>query len=371
MNGSRTGQDDDWLVRSMSRYENLYMFELPQPTKCIEWSQLGTAICVAGCVATTETTSTEITQLALPEKLLPSKDETHWAKRDFRLINGALSRTPITSLKHLLSTDTLASSGGESVITLWRADQLDTDCLKETGKLQLTLPPSLSSKDTSHTFIDISIQCPNILLTALSSSLCTVQTLDMATAKPVFMLEGADEALHGLAFVPNSDEVFMTCSGENGRLQMWDSRNKVLEQTSNDAHPKLALLCGDSGEVTLYDIRDCKEPFARCMVKSSESVRGWFRKTQQTPCIKFSEGNSNLVSVSGCTTGVSVYDISKWTTNGQVATPIFTHTGHEDDSAAAQVFVHSWQPDRMSTILSADSDGSLHAWQWKDLDSCL
>ena len=120
------------------------MFELPQPTKCIEWSQLGTgehactllrhtvdinalpctAICVAGCVATTETTSTEITQLALPEKLLPSKDEvphmyivtvynirilipykTHWAKRDFRLINGALSRTPITSLKHLLSTE--------------------------------------------------------------------------------------------------------------------------------------------------------------------------------------------------------------------------------------------------------------------------
>ena len=55
---------------------------------------------------------------------------------------------------------------------------------------------------------------------------------------------------------------------------------------NNDAHPKLALLCRDSGEVTLYDIRDCKEPFARCTVKSSDSVRGWFRKTQQTPCIK-------------------------------------------------------------------------------------
>ncbi len=179
------------------------------------------------------------------------------------------------------------------------------------GKLELTLPSSVSHSDRAHTLVDAPTS-PHTLLTATSSSLRTVQTIDLATRKTVFTAETIeDERVHGLAFIPNSENIFVTCSGEKGQLQVWDSRNKPGEQptaqasdpksvvatsfsfaVSCDSSPgtKLALLSCEG--VQLYDMRECREPFALCKLeggRSRSSQRGWFGKTiTHTPCIKVS-----------------------------------------------------------------------------------
>lgn len=49
-------------------------------------------------------------------------------------------------------------------------------------------------------------------------------------------------------------------------------------------------------------------------------------------------------------------------------TPLFTHDGHEALSGGndIQVLSHSWHPSHPSLLLSSASDGSLHAWQYKN-----
>lgn len=44
---------------------------------------------------------------------------------------------------------------------------------------------------------------------------------------------------------------------------------------------------------------------------------------------------------------------------------MFTHTGHEAECPGAVVLTHTWHPVFADTVLSADSEGNLHAWQWK------
>ncbi len=215
----------------------------------------------------------------------------------------------------------LASAGKKPVITLWKADSVDlgeitvscvichlhtisTDCLAEVGKLDLTLPPSTSHSDHTHTLIDAHAHSPHTVLTATSSSLCTVQTIDLATRKIVFTVEAAvEERVHGLAFIHNSENVFVSCSGDKGRLQVWDSRSKSTKQhagqasdsrslasfgfaVSCDSSPttKLALL--SSEDVQLYDMRECKEPIAKSKLEEPGSQRSWFGRTTHAPCIK-------------------------------------------------------------------------------------
>lgn len=48
-----------------------------------------------------------------------------------------------------------------------------------------------------------------------------------------------------------------------------------------------------------------------------------------------------------------------------VPTPLFTHMGHEEEFPGAHILVHSWHPHLTNTVLSVDSEGSLHAWQWR------
>lgn len=49
-------------------------------------------------------------------------------------------------------------------------------------------------------------------------------------------------------------------------------------------------------------------------------------------------------------------------------TPLFVHSGHEAECPNASVLVHSWQPRvGRNTILSVDSQASLHAWQWNKM----
>jgi len=45
--------------------------------------------------------------------------------------------------------------------------------------------------------------------------------------------------------------------------------------------------------------------------------------------------------------------------------PLFAHFGHEAETADSTVLTHSWHPKMPKLLVSTSSDGSLHAWQWK------
>lgn len=86
-----------------------------------------------------------------------------------------------------------------------------------------------------------------------------------------------------------------------------------------------------------------------------------------TSLSQYSPASPYTLSVSGVHRGVKLYDTATW--SGEVKgepPPLFLHSGHEVECAEAHVLVHSWQPGVQGTaILSADSQASLHAWQWK------
>ena len=76
--------------------------------------------------------------------------------------------------------------------------------------------------------------------------------------------------------------------------------------------------------------------------------------------------NALYISVSvvclGLSKGVGVYRMDLLSKLDLV----FTHFGHEAEMADSSVLTHSWHPKIPKLLVSTSSDGSLHAWQWKD-----
>ena len=67
----------------------------------------------------------------------------------------------------------------------------------------------------------------------------------------------------------------------------------------------------------------------------------------------------------GRDSAVNVYALSS--ANKKQVKPVFVHTGHKAVAAMAEptVWTTCWQPgSAQNSVLSAASDGSLHAWQF-------
>ena len=45
---------------------------------------------------------------------------------------------------------------------------------------------------------------------------------------------------------------------------------------------------------------------------------------------------------------------------------IFIHDGHEEERGGGMVLTHKWHPSINRLVISAGSDGSLHAWQFNE-----
>ena len=69
-----------------------------------------------------------------------------------------------------------------------------------------------------------------------------------------------------------------------------------------------------------------------------------------------------LVVCLGLAKGVGVYKMDLLSKLDLV----FTHFGHEAEMAHSLVLTHSWHPKMPKLLVSTSSDGSLHAWQWKE-----
>ena len=188
------------------------------------------------------------------------------------------------------------------------------------------------------TLLDHTHHNPTSLLAGSSLSLTTTQLVDINTKQILFELSNIndtcghiqseasassrnDEALHGLAFVGSEAHVFVTCSGDEGSIRLWDTRESVKNDgrifcvrgeescsmrtqrqtryalavsrwcSSSDA--KVAVL-GSDGQLLLYDSRSCESPLVKCSVKREEdssSFRSRFTTGGRAanPCIHVRE----------------------------------------------------------------------------------
>ncbi len=88
-------------------------------------------------------------------------------------------------------------------------------------------------------------------------------------------------------------------------------------------------------------------------------------------CFQFARHNNSTLSVSGFDGNVYLYETQQWTqeqSSRAVVKPEFVHRGHEvcldDFQGILTVLHHSWHPSQTQLVLSAASDGSLHAWNY-------
>ena len=70
---------------------------------------------------------------------------------------------------------------------------------------------------------------------------------------------------------------------------------------------------------------------------------------------------ATLMYILGLSRGVSIYKMEL----PSKLRSMFTHFGHEAETADASVLAHSWHPILPKLLISTSSDSSLHAWQWK------
>lgn len=392
------------MIDSLERYENLYMYEMQYPTQCMEWSQSGTAVCVAGF---SHRHGNELLQLALPEKLLPPSAQSLCARRDFKMLNGGFSTSAISSLRYLPHTDVIASCGGTSTVNLWSRDSEDTALLTVKSELRLETCGAREEEEAGcvapgRCLIDHSPSAlPNGLLAGLSYCSRSIQLIDIPTSKTTFQLlpgHKEKEFLHDLCFAGSSTSVFISCSTPVGVLVLCDpaqpqpaASSTITEQppsshttaaaappaspngvsatsaprqfavaVSNEPFPlaKVARL-SCAGELCLFDVRKLTAPLSQTDVCDKGRLT---TSSENHTCVQFCQFDSNRVSVSGPCTGVKVLDAASWDT-------VFTHCGHEQENAGAYVLVHQWGPSIeggcKDIIYSADSEGSMHAWQWR------
>lgn len=190
--------------------------------------------------------------------------------------------------------------------------------LQKAGEIHLNfcgLKSSHKALPPSHVaLLDHTKDRPTSLLVGSTHSLDTVQLVDVNTKQILLEVAGSTQsecshsnkkedttpALHGLAFVGGVEgHVFITCSGKEGRVKLWDIREHVSvdRRTRFDGHseqncsknetlmasslpPTYALavsnsdgkvtILGGSGQMVLYDCRNIDTPMVKCCVRAQD-----------------------------------------------------------------------------------------------------
>lgn len=214
------------------------------------------------------------------------------------------------------------------------------DMLKKAEEIALKLPtdveeaqsrkiavPSQPPSIDHMTLLDHTHHNPMSLLAGSSLSVTTTQVIDINTKQLLFELSCSthacssdSETLHGLAFVGSEAHVFVTCSGEDGRVKLWDTRESLEDGRttlkgqescvkSNSSSPRLTYalavgscsvsntkiaVLGSDGHLSLYDSRSRDVPLTRYSVKREDGAFGFKSRFSaggrvSTPCVQVSQ----------------------------------------------------------------------------------
>uniref|UniRef100_A0A8C5SQY7 High-affinity choline transporter 1 n=1 Tax=Laticauda laticaudata TaxID=8630 RepID=A0A8C5SQY7_LATLA len=314
------------------RYNDLHLFELPGPTRVIEW--IGDQrICVAGYE---NGSRNEILQLLLPPRLLARQNKGLCPERDFKVERGGICDRPIYRLKHVPGTSLLVTSGPtDSGIQVWCVVPDETDMIK----LLSVISPT-KTEDTSWSKIATSCAKPACVLHGQRIS--NLQMTEIESEKSLWVAGSA--SLDKIASLDFLDEATAVVCGAKGQLFLVDFRQQqgILGELEEVQTPwaqmeGLSWCAGvGSGEapliarlslgglVVLTDIRHPSSPLkmAQCCAPTSNLCGADFLSISLAPVL-----GDNL-AVSGFDGTVQVYNTQDWDSSGQEAKPVFIHKGH-------------------------------------------
>ncbi|XP_053743497.1 WD repeat-containing protein 73 [Synchiropus splendidus] len=359
--------EDGWFFDSLTKYQDLHMYQLEGPANVLEWTSPQT-VCVAG----QHGNSSQILELQLPLKLLVEVNKGLCAERDFRVTCGAFTDAPVSGLKHVTGTRCVVTSGGQSSdLQLWDLSEEAGGSIKSTG----SVPGVTRHSGGGNIKMAVRPCMPEVVHGAQSddvvlSSLTTGKTLSHHVLAP------AAELLASLHFV-SQDVVLAACF--NGSVYVMDTRAsgpaQVHSQTAGDqwwtavsagsdlSSCELIQLSG-SGLAVIWDLRSppASKRHAQLDVQSISS-------DSEHVHVSWAPALDNTISVSGFGGNILIYDSSNWGAEPHHVRPQFEHRGHMVSNGlttphSVMVTAHIWHTVRPRTLLSAASDGSAHLWDW-------
>ncbi|XP_008121634.2 WD repeat-containing protein 73 [Anolis carolinensis] len=375
-------EEEEWLFESLRLYNDLHVFELQDPTRVIEWTG-EKRVCVAGYG---NGRRNEILQLVLPPRLCAKENQGLCPERDFKVEHGGFSDRPVFSLKHVPRTSLLLTSGPpDNALQVWRMEPDETDVMKPVT----SIPTKPGGEDGWAKMATTSGKPSRVLHGTRTDN---VQVTDIETKQTLFMAASVNsEGISTLAFLDEATALACSTKGQLFRAdtrqasnllttvgqqpetsapgeQSWCAAVRRCQADASATDDPLIARLSSSGRVVLTDLRDTANTLAtaQCCGPTSGLHGADFLSVSFAPLLR------GCLSVSGFDGTVRIYDTRHWDPlMPEEAKPLFLHKGHllsgaRDTETPPWVTAHTWHPSRPRTLLSAASDGSLHAWDWAD-----
>lgn len=347
-----SSDDDDWFYDSISRYKHLYMYDLQYPVTALDWINTNYV-----CVATRGRSRHEITELSLPDKLCTLEDLALSKNRDFQVVTGGFSSSQINAVKHMPDTRLICTSSvnNHGHLEIWKLGSQETDLIKLETRLNNRKPKGACSSITE-------LKKSHVIFGSHGDNLCYTDVMSQSILQDTtgFTCEGR------LSCIRNLGELVVCGCFTSGQLLIWDTREKtpVLQETECDKSVQWTMDCCETDMVQLssggdIQFRDYRKP-KTCNMTLSNSI-GFTSKDLEylKICLKKQNGSLQEYSVSG-------FDGNVYLFSSDSTSPVFVHEGHvkngSNDLSKVKVVTHSWHPTE-NVVLSAATDGSLHAWQ--------
>lgn len=325
-------------------------------------------MCVAGFISP----KNDILELRLPPKLFADENKGLCAERDFRVVHGGFTDSPVRCLRHIPGTRCVVTSDGfSSELQVWDLGGDDSDVIRRTGSVKTTRRRKSGASERGSKMAARLATQPQLLHGAASDD---VQLTELSSGRTLFTLDtDSADPLSSLHFL--SDAVFLACCS-NGNVFTADTRTPapplLLPPPPGESAPWWTdaaaggcrtVRVSSSGLAVVSDLRNAGGGVAGRAQLDVQSGRS--RLDDIT--VSWAPALDDCIAVSGFGGAVQVYDTSVWSTEPQDARPLFQHRGHAVSAESqVQVTSHVWHPERPRTLLSAASDGSVHLWDWVD-----
>ncbi|XP_054268062.1 WD repeat-containing protein 73-like isoform X2 [Macrosteles quadrilineatus] len=363
--------DEDWFYDSISRYENLHMFELEQPIQQVESTGTDSI-----CVSCSNTRRHQLLELSLPSKLLSSNNEIT-SNTDLKIKCGTFTEKMCYQIKSIDECKLIVSYVDVEGISLYGLPS-DSDEIKK---------ESLN--------IDCPLECPMIATNDSLVWLAKKRTdkmylFDLKTEKPVQSLkldqhisDGNDEKTVPMFLGPHvaafggqrTGDVFIAdhrvspgrwcfatshlSSSKDSNYWSFASLFECSKGITNSCNNICYAKVSSDGTLMVYDTRNVEFPVYR-------DTKLGVKTDNATPQIRFKPGNKDCVSVGGFNGNVYVYQLEK-----EDPKLLFTHDGHkhvESYSSQTEVTSHLW-PQLDNLVISAADNGTIQMWQFGVKDS--
>lgn len=359
--------DDDWLFDSIRMYHNLFMYDLQHGITAMDWTD-GTSL----CIATSSDSRHELAELTLPDKLLKSSQEEAGLikNRDFHMNTGCYCPERVACLKHVPNSRVVATSPltDQCTIQFWHLDTEDSDLIQNVSTVK-----NLKDKGCPAHITPVP-DTPDLMFGSHLDNLCVV---DSSTGQIKHNSTGLQrhEKISSLGFTDGNSLV--CCCQETGDLVTFDLREnftKIKDEHTNTLNNTTARECywtstvKESSLVTMSSSGHIQKLDPKDLSKAVSHVVTGLATTSDLRylTINVSQKCDNTIYVSGFDSDVYVFDLNPSAINN--TKPIFTHQGHRRNATNSNNrlttvthILHPWQHD---LVLSAATDGSLHAWQY-------